>query len=107
LKYTKNYWINNYNPSKTEHNSDDGEGIQGLNGRVFEGKNGNQLFIPAAGYRYGSDINYAGSNCNLWSSSLNLDDPDCAYYLNFDSDNINMDDDDRCFGFSVRPVINL
>ena len=83
LKYTKNYWINNYDPSKTEHNPKNDKGIQGLNGRVFEGKNGNQLFIPAAGYRDGSGISNAGSYCYLWSSSLSLGRPSTAYLLYF------------------------
>ena len=106
LKYTKNYWINNYDPSKTEHNSDDDEGIQGLNGRVFEGKNGNQLFIPAAGCRYGSYINNAGSYCRLWSSSLLLSSPYSAYYLYFSSGIIYMSNHgDRFIGYSVCPVL--
>ena len=107
IKYTNNYWVNNYNPNKTIHNSEDDSGIQGLNGRVFEGKNGNQLFIPAAGYRYGSGINFAGFSCDLWSSSLSLDGPSYAYYLSFYSDDFSMRNYDRCYGFSVRSVINL
>jgi hypothetical protein len=41
IDYTKNYWVNNYDPNKIVHNSIDDGGIQGLNGRIFEGKNGN------------------------------------------------------------------
>ena len=107
LKYTKNYWVNNYDPNKTIHNSEDDSGIQGLNGRVFEGKNGNQLFIPAAGYRNGSIINYAGSYCSLWSSSLNLSYPNFACNLRFISDDISMSSRNRYDGYSVCPVINL
>ena len=56
LKALPNKWIKNYDPSKTEHTTDDG-GIQGLNGRLFTGENGNTLFILAAGYYYdGSKI---------------------------------------------------
>ena len=108
LKYTKNYWINNYDPSKTEHNSDDDEGIQGLNGRVFEGKNGNQLFIPAAGYRFGCEIKYVSFDGSLWSSSLSVGYPDSAYILDFDSQEISISDDYyRYGGRTIRPVINL
>ena len=53
-------WVTDYN------------GVSGLNGRVFTGTNGNTLFIPAAGYRFGSDILNASSNCYLWSSSFTL-----------------------------------
>ena len=107
INYTKNYWVNNYNPNKIEHNPKNDKGIKGLNGRVFEGKNGNQLFIPAAGYRYDIDIYNVSSSCYLWSSSLNLDYPYKAYFLFFDSDYISMNYDDRYYGFGVRPVINL
>ena len=106
INHTKNYWVNNYDPNNMEHHTND-DGIKGLNGRVFVGKNGNQLFIPAAGYRYGSDISGVGSNCSLWSSSLYLGSPDRAYYLYFYSDVISMSYYTRCFGFSVRPVLNL
>ena len=107
IKYTKNYWVNNYNPNKTIHTPEDDGGIQELNGRVFEGKNGNQLFIPAAGYHIRSNIYLVGSYGNLWSSSLYLDDPYSVYSLYFKSDYVGMDDDLRCYGFSIRPVINL
>lgn len=60
-----NHWITNY------------KGIKGLNGRVFKGKNENQLFIPAAGYCFGSGIGGdARSYGGLWSSNLNLSHTD-------------------------------
>ena len=106
INYTQNYWVNNYDPNNMEHHTND-DGIKGLNGRVFIGKNGNQLFIPAAGYRSGSNVNNAGFNCYLWSSSLYLDYPYFAYYLNFYSDYIGSYYYYRCNGLSVCPVINL
>lgn len=94
ILYTDNEWVENYND------------IEGLNGRVFTSKvNGNTLFIPAAGYRYGSDINVVGSGCALWSSSLGLGSPDRACYLGFNSFSIDMSCYDRFFGFSVCPVL--
>ena len=107
IKYTNNYWVNNYDPNKTVHNSEDDGGIQGLNGRIFEGKNGNQLFIPAAGYRDGSGIYNTGFHCYLWSSSLYLDNPNYADCVSFNSDTIRMSYSDRCCGVSVCTVINL
>ena len=106
LKYTNSYWINNYDPNKLVHNLEDC-GIQGLNGRVFVGKNGNQMFIPAAGRRINSRV---GTDCYLWSSSLNLDLPRVVYYLDFyshNANNVGIYSNDRCDGFSIRPVINL
>ena len=107
IDYTKNYWIKNYDPNKIKHNPEDDKGIQGLNVRVFTGFNGNTLFIPAAGYRYGSDFNNVGSCCHLWSSSLHVVNPSIAYTLNFNSGSIGIYSVDRCFGFAIRPVINL
>ena len=106
INYTNNYWVNNYEPNKIIHNPEDDGGIKGLNGRVFEGKNGNQLFIPAAGSR-SSFLFDAGSHCRLWSSSLCLNNPGNAFYLFFKPQHINMSDFYRYCGYSIRPVINL
>ena len=89
---TTNSWVTDY------------KGISGLNGQVFTGINGNTLFIPAAGDCYGSDFSKVGSDCCLWSSSLDLDYPYCAYYLSFYSGSIYMSSRNRCNGLSVRPI---
>ena len=107
INCTVNYWVNNYNPNKTIHNPEDDGGIKRLNGRIFEGNNKNQLFIPAAGYYFGSNICGVGSVCRLWSSSLNLGSLDNAWNLYFLTGIISMSSDYRYFGQSVRPVINL
>ena len=107
INYTNNYWIDNYDPNKTIHNPEDDGGIKGLNGRIFEGKNGNQLFIPAAGSRSSNLIYDAGSRCRLWTSSLCLNNPGNAQYLYFNSCQITMSDFYRYCGYSIRPVINL
>ena len=62
------------------------------------------LFIPAAGFFDGSTSNYAGSDCCLWSSSLYSDDPNSAWYLDFNSGNIYLYYNNRYYGFSVRCV---
>ena len=108
LKYTKNYWIRNYDPNKTIHNPKGDGGIIDLNGRVFVGKNGNQLFIPAAGCYVGSSIYYVGSECNLWISSIKLDSPYDAYYFCLDNNSEEtIISGYRGYGFNIRPVINL
>ena len=107
LKYTNNYWIKNYDPTKLKHNLKDDGGIKWLNGKIFEGKNGNQIFIPAAGYCSGSNIYNDRSYCYLWSSSIHLDFPFHAYYIYMDSSNIRVNSSARHNGYSIRPVINL
>ena len=105
IKYTSNYWVNNYNPNKIIHNPEDDGGIKGLNGRVFEG-NGDIMFIPAAGYYY-YKIGNMGLACLLWASNLKLDNPNEAYYLAFGSNSIGIYSSNRYHGLSVRPVLNL
>ena len=107
IKYTNNYWVRNYDLNKNIHNPEDDGGILGLNGRVFEGKNGNQMFIPAAGSCDKTHIQGIGTYCYLWSSSLNLVFYNNAYHLNFNSDNIGKYISNRYFGNNIRPVINL
>ena len=110
IDYTNNYWVDNYDPNKIKHNPKNDKGIKGLNGMVFEGKNGNQMFIPAAGYRTDFDINFIGSECNLWTSNLKLGYPYSACYFGFKAfkqAGTPIYNGFRCSGFTIRPVINL
>ena len=79
----------------------------GVNGyRVTSKKNGNSIFLPATGYRFGSTLFTAGSNGRYWSSNLVGDFPDFACHVGFDSDNVSMyfTVGGRHYGLSVRPV---
>lgn len=75
----------------------------GVNGRLFTGPNGNLIFLPAAGCRYGSSLGMVGYGC-YWSSSLRTYGPDGAWSLYFYSDNCSVGYYPRCVGFTVRPV---
>ena len=69
------------------------------------GYTNNSIFLPAAGYRSGSSLYYAGSLGYYWSSSLSTDSPYGAYGLGFYSGGVDWDDYGyRCIGFTVRPV---
>ena len=80
----------------------------GVNGyKVTSKKSGytnNSIFLPAAGYRIGSDLIGAGSRGNDWSSSLYTDSPSGAWDVLFYSDNVLKYGSNRYYGFSVRPV---
>ena len=79
-------------------------GVKGY--KVTSKTNGNSIFLPAAGYRYDSDLNSAGSYGVYWSSSLNTRGSDHAYYLYFGSGGVySYDRYDRYYGQSVRPVL--
>ena len=76
----------------------------GVNGRLVTGPNGNSIFLPAAGYRYGTDLRNVGSNGYYWSSFLSTDYPYCAWQVDFGSGGAYGFYDNRNRGLSVRPV---
>lgn len=63
------------------------------------------VFLPAAGYRVGSDVGDAGSDGCYWSSTPYPDDAGSAYCLYFYSGSVTpSDDNSRFYGRSVRLV---
>ena len=78
--------------------------LNGVNGQKFTSKtNGNSIFMPAAGFRRGSNVEYSSTHGYCWSSSLDGESNNCAYILHFFNGVIQCDCD-RYFGYSVRPV---
>lgn len=76
----------------------------GVNGYKVTGPNGNSIFLPAAGYRYGTGAYGRGGYSYYWSSSLNSDYCDNAYYLCFNSGYHGWLYFSRDVGISVHPV---
>ena len=79
----------------------------GTNGcKVTSKKNGNSIFLPAAGYRNNSSLKYAGSYSDYWSSSLDWHEMgnDCAFGVGFNSSHGDRFISDRSYGYPVRPV---
>ena len=78
--------------------------IEGVNGYLVTSKvNGNSLFFPAAGLRYGTGLSYRGSNGYYWSASL--DSSASGYNLLFYSGGVNPQyGNNRFNGFAVRAV---
>ena len=78
----------------------------GVNGYNVEGPNGNSIFLPAAGCRYGSSLNNAGGYGYYWSSSPYEDGDYRAYFFYLDSVSRSVYNDGlRFYGLSVRPVL--
>ena len=76
----------------------------GINGYEVEGPNNHTIFLPAAGYRYESSLNYLGSYGHYWSSSHNEYYQDSAwdfYFYEYDKDRQSKN---RSCGMPVRPV---
>ena len=74
-------------------------------GYKVTGPNGNSIFLPAAGRRNGSSLDFAGSYGYYWSSSPDDDYDYIAYSLNFSSCYLNVDGNGRYYAQSVRPVL--
>jgi len=75
---------------------------KGVNGYKVTGPNGNSIFLPAAGYRYGTSLDADGSFGHYRSAAV--DEDYFAWGLNFYNGNYNSDGGARLSGYSVRPV---
>ena len=77
----------------------------GINGYKVSASNGKSIFLPAAGYRYGTSYAYVGSDGLYWSSQVYSSGVYSAWDMRFNSDGRNPGNDgNRYYGFSVRPV---
>ena len=76
----------------------------GVNGHLVTGPNGNTMFLPAAGYRDGSALEYAGTYGNYWSRTLYSYLPDRTFCLYFDSQYWDSEDLSRYYGHVIRAV---
>ncbi len=72
--------------------------------KVTSKTNGNSIFLPAAGLRYGMSTYGTGSFCDYWSSSLTESYPEQAWLMDFDSSGHDVDYGYRDYGQSVRAV---
>ncbi|MCI7579485.1 MAG: fibrobacter succinogenes major paralogous domain-containing protein [Prevotella sp.] len=72
-------------------------------GYKVTGPNGNSIFLPAAGWRYGTDRYKVGEYGYYWSSTLNSLYSNYARYLGFIGYH-NTGSRGRLHGLSVRPV---
>ena len=75
-------------------------------GYKVTGPNGNSIFLPAAGYRYGFSLSRPGKGEDgcYWSSAPIESDSKYAYRLDFSSGSQRVGWSDRYGGLSVRPV---
>ena len=77
--------------------------LGGKKGCKVTGKNGNSIFLPAAGRR-GTNLFRAGLSGDYWSSSLVEGLPHCARSVSHESGAVDRDFEQRCYGLPVRPV---
>ncbi len=77
--------------------------------RVTSQHNGKSLFLPAAGYHFGTELYSADKYCYYWSRSLDTDQSNQAndlwFYWNSEtSSGVASGSNARCDGYVVRPV---
>ena len=77
----------------------------GVNGMLVTATNGNSIFLPAAGEGYYSYVISVGSSGYYWSSSLKADYPPNAWFVSFNSSNVNRGSLNRYYGPTIRPVL--
>lgn len=80
--------------------------INGVYGYKFTNKSDSSkyIFLPAASSCSGSNLDGVGEGGNYWSSSLDTNYPYSAWHLFFDNEEVDMYNDNRYYGFSIRPV---
>ena len=84
--------------------------LNGVNGQLITGPNGNTLFLPAGGDRIDTDIDDVGVLGNYWTRSLyvvnaNVSFPTSAYKIYFNAENgLSWNAAQRNCGFPVRAV---
>ncbi|MBQ2076313.1 MAG: hypothetical protein II471_02255 [Bacteroidales bacterium] len=81
--------------------------INGVDGHLFTGSNGNSIFMPAAGYRSDSSFYHDGSEGHYWSSTPMIGDPFAMvwyFYFELGDYTHNIAPASRSFGYSVRAV---
>ena len=77
----------------------------GVSGMLFTASNGNSFFLPAAGRRWNTEFDDDGICGYYWSSSLNLTNPNTAWFFDFNSNSCGMSSYRyRSNGHPVRPV---
>ena len=75
--------------------------VNGEKGHLVIGPNGNSLFLPLPGERWGTELEDAGWVGYYWSREIkSYDDPDVAYCTNFGT----VTGSARFLGYSVRAV---
>ena len=78
------------------------KGVKGY--KVTSNRNGNSIFLPAAGHRVNSNIYNENNYGYYWSSSLYANLPENGVTIDFTSTLVHGSSCYRCCGLSIRPV---
>ena len=72
--------------------------------KIVSRKNGNSIFLPAAGYMEGGKVSYPGSDGRYWTATRHPYHPHCAMDIFFTEKFHYLYFYRRYRGFSIRPV---
>ena len=78
--------------------------MNGVSGYQIVGVNGNSIFLPSAGYRSETSLYDTNTNGKYWSRSIDTNNKNLAWYMNFNGDEILIDGYSHNYGLSIRPV---
>lgn len=78
----------------------------GMNGMTVTGPNGNSIFLPAGGDRFGTEQREYGEYGYYWTGTLNTEETRNAFRLEFDDWGASCTSYARYIGHLVRPVMN-
>lgn len=78
--------------------------LDGVDGFRVTGRNGNSIFLPAAGYRIEYDYKEQDFIGCYWSGDLHQSNKETAYYLEFNDKGRRWMNAQRYMGYSIRPV---
>ena len=97
LEYTTNKFVYDYQKN------------EGLHGRLFTGKNGNELFFPAAGCYGDESLISSGMEGWYWTSTLDDVDQQCAYsfwFRDYEED-VKTSIEYRKSGMPIKPILYI
>ena len=78
---------------------------EGMLGRLFTADNGNSIFLPACGYFKDSDVMFAGSGGEYWSSTLDTVEPCFGLFSETgNGSHVYVSSYGRIYGMPVRAV---
>lgn len=78
--------------------------MEGVAGILLTAQNGNRIFLPAAGYRFGTGSFGEGSYTGIWSSTPDPSNVTYSIGLDFYNGTSNIGGSNRMVGIPVRPV---
>lgn len=83
--------------------------LNGVNGQLITGPNGNTMFLPAVGERTGTSMYHLGEAGNYWSRSLHVVNetvsfPTGAFKIYLTDAGLTWNTSERCIGLPVRAV---